>query len=157
MQHADRPPKPRSQTLFSTLNLLADVGQCSRGGWPRGGSRPFHQNSTYVPFIKTQLASRNYFSGLTWCRCVHVTPHNLLPTNLSYSTVRYRCVRTRARSSVVIAVCYASSKLSDDTSRSDPIAASLCDKYSVCPSFRPICTRCCFTMTYMFQVCGNFR
>ena len=48
---------------------------------------------------------------------------------------------------------------------SDLIAASICDqysvalasfyeKYSVGPSIRPICTRCCFTITDMLQVCG---
>ena len=37
------------------------------------------------------------------------------------------------------------------------IAASIHDKYSVGPSIRPICTRSCFTMTNMIQVCSNFR
>ena len=31
------------------------------------------------------------------------------------------------------------------------------DEWSVCPSIRPICTRCCFTMTSKIQVCSNFR
>ena len=31
------------------------------------------------------------------------------------------------------------------------------DKYSVGPSILPICTRCCFTMTNMIQVCSNFH
>ena len=39
----------------------------------------------------------------------------------------------------------------------DLIAASSYDKCSVGPSIRPICTRCCFTMTNMIQVCGNFH
>ena len=34
----------------------------------------------------------------------------------------------------------------------DFIAASISDRYSVGPSIRPICTRCCFTMTNMIQV-----
>ena len=38
----------------------------------------------------------------------------------------------------------------------DPIALSIYDKNSVGPSIRPICTRCCFTMTDMIQVCSNF-
>ena len=29
------------------------------------------------------------------------------------------------------------------------------DKYSVGPSVRPICTSCCFKMTYMMQACCN--
>ena len=29
------------------------------------------------------------------------------------------------------------------------------DRCSVGPSIRPICTRCCFTMTDMVQVCSN--
>ena len=37
------------------------------------------------------------------------------------------------------------------------IAASIYDTYSVGPSTQPICTRCCFTMTYMIQVCSNFQ
>jgi hypothetical protein len=37
------------------------------------------------------------------------------------------------------------------------IPASIYDKYSVYPSIRPICTRCCCTMTNMIQVCSNFR
>ena len=37
------------------------------------------------------------------------------------------------------------------------ISASIYDKYSVGRSIRPICTRCCFTMTNMIQVCGNFQ
>ena len=32
------------------------------------------------------------------------------------------------------------------------ITAGVYDKYSVDPSFRPICTRCCFTMIHMIQV-----
>ena len=39
----------------------------------------------------------------------------------------------------------------------DLIAASICDKYSVGPSIRPTCTRCCFTMTNIIQACSNFR
>jgi len=39
----------------------------------------------------------------------------------------------------------------------DLIAASIYHKYSVGPSIRPICTRFCFTMTNMIQVCSNFR
>ena len=39
----------------------------------------------------------------------------------------------------------------------DLIAASIHDNYSVGPSIRPICTRCCLTMTYMIQVCSYFR
>ena len=41
--------------------------------------------------------------------------------------------------------------------RADLIAASVYDKYSVGPSIRPVCTKCCFTMTNMIQVCSNFR
>ena len=40
---------------------------------------------------------------------------------------------------------------------SDLIAASIYDKFSTGPSVRPVCIRCCFTMTTMFQVCSNFR
>ena len=40
---------------------------------------------------------------------------------------------------------------------SDLIAASTYDKYSVDLSIRPICTRCCLTMTDMIQVCSNFH
>ena len=36
------------------------------------------------------------------------------------------------------------------------IAAIVCDKYSVGVYPRPICTRCCLTMTHMIQVCINF-
>ena len=39
----------------------------------------------------------------------------------------------------------------------DLIAASIYDKYSACPSFRQICTRCRFTMPNMIQVCSNFH
>ena len=45
-------------------------------------------------------------------------------------------------------------------SRSEPsdlIAAIIYDKYSVHPSIRPICTKCCFPMTNMNQVCSNFH
>ena len=38
----------------------------------------------------------------------------------------------------------------------DLITACIYDKYLVGPSIRPICTRCCFTMTDMIQVCSNF-
>ena len=34
---------------------------------------------------------------------------------------------------------------------------SIYDKYSAGPSIRPICTRCCLTMTDVIQACGNFR
>ena len=37
------------------------------------------------------------------------------------------------------------------------IAASIHDKYLAGPSTRQICTRCCFAMTNMIQVCSNFR
>ena len=36
------------------------------------------------------------------------------------------------------------------------IAASTCDKHSVGPLIRPICTRFCVAMTNMIQVCSNF-
>ena len=36
------------------------------------------------------------------------------------------------------------------------IAASIYDKYLVGPSIRPICTRYCFTMTNVIQVCSRF-
>ena len=39
----------------------------------------------------------------------------------------------------------------------DLIAASVYDKYSVGPSIRPICPRCCFTMKSIIPVCSNFR
>ena len=39
---------------------------------------------------------------------------------------------------------------------SDPIRTSIHDEYSVGPSVRTICTRCCFTSTNMIQVCGSF-
>ena len=39
----------------------------------------------------------------------------------------------------------------------DLIAASIYDNYSVGPSIRPICTRYCFTMTNLIQVCSNFH
>ena len=31
------------------------------------------------------------------------------------------------------------------------------NSYSAAPSIRPVCTRCCFTMTDMSQVCSNFH
>ena len=34
-------------------------------------------------------------------------------------------------------------------------SASVYGEYSVRLFIRPICTRCCFTMTHMIQVCGN--
>jgi hypothetical protein len=37
------------------------------------------------------------------------------------------------------------------------IAAGVYVKYSVGPSIRPICTRCCFTMTYIIQVCSHIQ
>ena len=39
----------------------------------------------------------------------------------------------------------------------DLIAAIIHDQYSVGPSIRPICTRSCFKMTNMIQVCSNFH
>ena len=39
----------------------------------------------------------------------------------------------------------------------DLIPASIYGKYSVGPSIRPICTRCCFIITNMIQVCSNFH
>jgi len=39
----------------------------------------------------------------------------------------------------------------------DQIAASIYDKYSVGISFEPICSRCCFTVTHMIQVCSDFQ
>ena len=36
-------------------------------------------------------------------------------------------------------------------------AASIHAKYSVGPLIRPICTRCCLTMSCMIQVCSNFH
>ena len=41
--------------------------------------------------------------------------------------------------------------------RTDLIAASIYDEYSIGPSTLLICTRHCFTMTNMIQVCGNFH
>ena len=38
----------------------------------------------------------------------------------------------------------------------DLIAASIYDEHSVGPSFRPMCTRCCFTVTRTIQVCSKF-
>ena len=38
----------------------------------------------------------------------------------------------------------------------DSNAASVDDEHSEGPSFRPICTRCCFTMTNMIQEFGQF-
>jgi hypothetical protein len=37
------------------------------------------------------------------------------------------------------------------------IAASVYQRYSVRPSIRPVCTRCCFTTTNMIQLCGDFH
>ena len=37
----------------------------------------------------------------------------------------------------------------------DFIEVSVYDKRSVGPSIRPVCTRCCLTMTDMIQVCSN--
>jgi len=39
----------------------------------------------------------------------------------------------------------------------DLTAASIHDRLSVGPSIQPICTRCCFTMTNMVQMCSNFH
>ena len=39
----------------------------------------------------------------------------------------------------------------------DLIAVRIYDNYSVGLSFRPICTRCCFTTTYLIQVCSKFH
>ena len=39
---------------------------------------------------------------------------------------------------------------------SELIAASIYDKYSVGLSFQAICTRWCFAMTNMIQVCSDF-
>ena len=39
----------------------------------------------------------------------------------------------------------------------DLTAVSIYDKYSIGPSMRSMCTRCCFTMTNMMQVWSNFR
>ena len=39
----------------------------------------------------------------------------------------------------------------------DLSAAGISNGHSVGPSIRPICTRCCFTMTGMIKVCSNFR
>ena len=40
--------------------------------------------------------------------------------------------------------------------RADIIAARICDKCPVCLSIRLICTKFCFTMTNMIQVCTDF-
>ena len=40
----------------------------------------------YDPFIKSQLAARNYLYGLVWCKFGHVTPQNLESTKPSCST-----------------------------------------------------------------------
>ena len=37
----------------------------------------------------------------------------------------------------------------------DLIAAGNYARYPAGPSIRPICTRCCLTMTYVIQACGN--
>ena len=37
------------------------------------------------------------------------------------------------------------------------ISVSIYGKYSVGPSFRPICTRCCFAMMNMIQRCSNIH
>ena len=36
-------------------------------------------------------------------------------------------------------------------------AANIHDQYSVSPSVRSICTRCCFTVTNMIRACSNFH
>ena len=41
--------------------------------------------------------------------------------------------------------------------RLDVIAASMYDKDLVGPSIRPICARCCFTMTRIIQACSDFH
>ena len=38
----------------------------------------------------------------------------------------------------------------------DLTAVDIYDKHSVGPFIRPVCTRCCFTMTNMIKVCSNF-
>ena len=40
--------------------------------------------------------------------------------------------------------------------RDDLIASIIHDAYSVGPSIRQMCTRCCFTMTNMIQMGSNF-
>ena len=47
--------------------------------------------------------------------------------------------------------------LSGEPKWTDLIPVSICDTYSVSASIRPICTRCCFTMTDTIQVCSNFH
>ena len=37
----------------------------------------------------------------------------------------------------------------------DLIRVRIDDKYSVRPSNQPICTRCCYTMTTVIQICSN--
>jgi hypothetical protein len=39
----------------------------------------------------------------------------------------------------------------------DLIAASIYENYSIGPSIRPICTRCCPTVTNEIQVCSSFQ
>ena len=43
------------------------------------------------------------------------------------------------------------------TKPSNLTTASIYDRYSVGPSIEPVCTRCCFTMSKMIQVCSNFH
>ena len=38
----------------------------------------------------------------------------------------------------------------------DLIAVSIYEKYSVGPSVRPVCTRCCFAVARMMQMCRKF-
>jgi hypothetical protein len=80
-----------------------------------------------------------------------------------------RCCLTHAISRTMISPCSSSVLVPRDApqrcaprpsgnsiSMLDLIPASVHDRKSVGPSIRPICTRCCFTMMSMIQVCSNF-
>ena len=76
-------------------------------------------------------------------------------TNLTLSDVQ--CAHWKGSARVDNGGETKESKRSRDRERPNLTAASTHGIYSVDPSIRPICTRCCFTMTHMIQVCGNFH
>ena len=82
-----------------------------------------------------------------------------------------RACRNWVETTVFVLVCDVVSKsLADEISskcegampcmhwaESNLIVSSIYDKYSIGPSIRLVCTRCCFNVTNMIQVCSNFH
>ena len=131
MQPACRRPRPRSWShLTRPLPPNAPLG--SKGDKPKvdgsGQRRPLlsHAIHRLRPSFWSRLV-RCTSSGRD-CKVIPVILHGVVSPDATGLRLGFRC-------------------------RKYSISVSIHDKYSIGPSFRPICTTCCLRMTNMIRVC----